>query len=703
MNDFQFIGYNYNLDLVFRNKNDDRFVGKKISEIKKSLIQGPETFFFFDTDEYILKENIWLCLVAFFSQPKEFKLSIGDFYNICTRNIPKTNKNNFLKIFSATAINIFIRYNLKIIDSGNEQLLNDLNKEFIDYNLDIAAKHVDEFTYKWSAPLQLSKLRRYFINKKIYSVKIPSAFFNPFDQSDIFCLPESFENFEVWSLMPESNLSKNNNNNEDAILFKIANDEFINNEFLENKPKQIYQGNRIKYQSILNFETNSVIPVDHYEPLQSRRKNLLLKNNDWEAFVSKLTSINKIDLFNILSVEQIDAIGMAISAFETTKGFILADETGMGKGRILAGCAKAFLNTNRNVIFITEKKSLFTDFWRDLMTLQILDIIKSPILLHPKGQIFSSDGAILFKNLTPNEFKKLFSEKNSNTKLIFTTYSQFNRDLKTSEKFDYLKNNLKDSLLILDESHNASGDSNTRKNIEKIISLAGRVLFSSATFSKTAANLTFYEAAFGFNKSEINIFTNSSVKNEKMLAHQVATGLIYDGTLIRREHIPEENIESILYNLDSEDLLNANKWRQDLSLFLESAYKLISLYSVLTNKESLWSQIGAFLSRTSKQLELLSKIPAAANLAKTLLDNNIKPVFAIESTFEAFLINIISQNIVYIEESEENDDNVEKIILAKKELKTKFSFSDMLKMTIDNIISDQEVMNIKSQEPMKLH
>ena len=44
----------------------------------------------------------------------------------------------------------------------------------------------------------------------------------------------------------------------------------------------------------------------------------------------------------------------------------IGDQTGQGKGRVLAALARYAALNNKPVVFFTEKANLFSDFWRDL-------------------------------------------------------------------------------------------------------------------------------------------------------------------------------------------------------------------------------------------------------------------------------------------------------------------------------------------------
>ena len=84
----------------------------------------------------------------------------------------------------------------------------------------------------------------------------------------------------------------------------------------------------------------------------------------------KYTTIK--DFCESFGKEQIDAIATAIWNFENTgNGIIVADQTGVGKGRIGAGLIRyCILHLKKVPIFFTEKKHLINDMYRDLIDIK---------------------------------------------------------------------------------------------------------------------------------------------------------------------------------------------------------------------------------------------------------------------------------------------------------------------------------------------
>lgn len=73
---------------------------------------------------------------------------------------------------------------------------------------------------------------------------------------------------------------------------------------------------------------------------------------------------------------------MAIDKMNSGRGFIIADQTGIGKGRQAASIIRYAVRNGHKPIFFTQKAGLFSDMYRDLKD------IGSPEL---KPFIFGSD------------------------------------------------------------------------------------------------------------------------------------------------------------------------------------------------------------------------------------------------------------------------------------------------------------------------
>jgi hypothetical protein len=75
------------------------------------------------------------------------------------------------------------------------------------------------------------------------------------------------------------------------------------------------------------------------------------------------------------AAEQVDALALALHNLEKGSGFIIGDQTGIGKGRVNAAIIRYALHNNLTPIFVTEKPNLYGDMYRDLKDVGIIDYL----------------------------------------------------------------------------------------------------------------------------------------------------------------------------------------------------------------------------------------------------------------------------------------------------------------------------------------
>lgn len=111
----------------------------------------------------------------------------------------------------------------------------------------------------------------------------------------------------------------------------------------------------------------SMVPVNMGNATAKALDRIVEEHAPIDGFVALSLDMTLQELEGYLSPEQIDAVGMGIAAMLRDREFILADQTGLGKGRVLAALALAPRVKGKNVVFLTEKANLFSDFWRDVV------------------------------------------------------------------------------------------------------------------------------------------------------------------------------------------------------------------------------------------------------------------------------------------------------------------------------------------------
>jgi hypothetical protein len=255
---------------------------------------------------------------------------------------------------------------------------------------------------------------------------------------------------------------------------------------------------------------------------------------DIDEYVAEALQMDPETLREKFSAEQIDALALAISNAEAGKGFIIGDQTGVGKGRVVAGMIKYALLNGKTPIFMTEKPNLYSDMIRDLDDIGMTDELALESN-NPKIIITNNNEPVpytLIRQVNGDPVEKDFilkapakDEKKSGYKLttlfkklreddslgrykvIFTNYSQTQMVNKApTERQAFLNHFGNDGYLILDESHNAGGTSKKSKSegegtgrssfIREMVNNSFGSFFSSATYAKRPDVMDLYSICF---------------------------------------------------------------------------------------------------------------------------------------------------------------------------------------------------------------
>lgn len=406
-----------------------------------------------------------------------------------------------------------------------------------------------------------------------------------------------------------------------------------------------------------------------YKPYQSQSKNPNLSawipneiessiNYFFSNFNKEISNIdnflldklkfNNLDiLYNSLSAEQIDAVATIIYQVENKKAVILADETGVGKGRTLASIYRYAKFNNKKVLFFTYNKDLFSDFIRDLEDIQINDYSKI-WALHNNVNIYNTKEEIIFKASKTKNIRRINEKNIDDIDLMFCNYSQINT-IKQKNKIEFLlKYCEKDTIIILDESHNACGNSNTRKNIEKLITKSLACVYASATFLKNEQEFELYQRALDSIDEQSLIFFKNTLEKENslILRSYITKFLISKGTLIRREHQPM----STTWEHHSIDFNQYNPRFEEVREIFNKVFNIIEetkkYQTVYEDLKGVWFSAGAHINRIFKNLLLLSKLDELINLIENDVNNNKKPVIVLESTFSSIINQLLDNNFL---------------------------------------------------------
>lgn len=271
--------------------------------------------------------------------------------------------------------------------------------------------------------------------------------------------------------------------------------------------------------------------------------------------------------------EQVDAIALAIDNIERGAGMIIGDQTGIGKGRVVAAVLRYARIQNRTPIFITEKPNLYKDMARDLedigegtleelrerilmtnadQTVPLNDDEESPINLRtPAAKTHNTSLLAVIEQDIPgvNGFRLPEGKQ-----YLFTTYSQMQKlkkQITARQKFLYAMS--EGAVLVFDESHNAGGtdsaggwgkkdkagpahDPLSRAGFARsIINQAHGVFYSSATFAKRPSVMDLYSKT-DMRLSVSNLpLADMIAKGGVPLQQIVSSMLVESGQMLRRE------------------------------------------------------------------------------------------------------------------------------------------------------------------------
>ncbi|MBY3151258.1 DEAD/DEAH box helicase family protein [Rhizobium laguerreae] len=283
----------------------------------------------------------------------------------------------------------------------------------------------------------------------------------------------------------------------------------------------------------------AMVPVNMKKPTAAALARIEEKHGQIDEFLAARLGYSLEKLEQVLSPEQVDAAAMAIAATYRDREMLLADQTGLGKGRVLASVMLAAAREGKTVVFITEKANLFSDIYRDLADIDAVAALGEPFLLNSGSSIIdltSVNGEKLYEALPDPELRKMIKAGKlpEDCRFLMCTYSQFNRMGSAKEKF--LSGVAKDAYVVVDEAHNAAGaDSNTSASLENGLAGAWGVIRSSATFARDGEALLKYPRVLppGLRSEDVRIALQAGGNS---MAEAVAQYLAEDGVLIRREH-----------------------------------------------------------------------------------------------------------------------------------------------------------------------
>lgn len=314
-------------------------------------------------------------------------------------------------------------------------------------------------------------------------------------------------------------------------------------------------------QSNNPFSLNSVIPAD-----QARAtKKALEKIGDVDSFlVDELGYNDADDMHHALASEQADSVALAIHQAKQGNAFIIGDMTGIGKGRQAAAMIRFAYKQGKIPVFITAKKALFSDMYRDLKSIGNSDL--RPFIWAAKDKEHSADmtdseGKLVYQLPSDKEQERVMDYLQKNGKLpdgydyIVTTYDSFSSGTMDYEdgkktvrkngkgskngqrKRDVLEAIAKNANVIMDESHKAGGQGSGSAYLQYVVPKLNAITFLSATYAKRPDNMPIYALRTSMNQAGMkpSELIDAIKRGGATLQEVMSQALTASGQFIRRE------------------------------------------------------------------------------------------------------------------------------------------------------------------------
>jgi len=417
---------------------------------------------------------------------------------------------------------------------------------------------------------------------------------------------------------------------------------------------------------------DTLAPVNMAKPMADSLEALEARVGPIDEFVTKELGFKPGELGNYIGAEQVDALGLAIDNIKRGRGFIIGDQTGIGKGRVNALVIRWAIKNGRMPVFVTEKPNLYKDMFRDLMDTGIADFLDAkPNILTTNASLnlpMEEGNGVVIKTGDPKAHNAFLSSQPSGYDMVFTTYNQMQtikgEDTARRKYLSNLAGRPNGIVMIFDESHNAGGNKAKGKGgkeeatgragfSRELIQKANGVFYSSATYAKRPDVMDLYAATdMSMAVDDIGDLAEAISKGRVPMQQAVASMLARAGQYMRRERsFAGINYNTPAVNVDRQNYDNISKALaaiQDLSSYAKAAAKQITkelrASGEMVGADGATGDAGAkstnftaIMHNVINQMLLAMKAPEAAKRAIEAIKRGEKPVLTVANTMEAFL------------------------------------------------------------------
>ena len=424
---------------------------------------------------------------------------------------------------------------------------------------------------------------------------------------------------------------------------------------------------------------------------------LTKRGHDFYSFLASETGMPLEKVSEVFTARQIVALTQSIIAHQKGNGFILGDQTGSGKGRVIAGMAMYSLNKGIRPVFITKDWKLYRDMLRDfndigmakhakrLSNTELLDDIKILATDETSPVDVNKDGFKIERMDKGGKKARSYADYD----MIFTTYNQLQpiAGKHRKSRHNLLRNIAADSMLLLDESHRAGGSSvsidkvSVSTFLREIMGEAhikqnkgeanGGVLYASATFAKTPDTISLYLSTH-IGKMLLNKEVTVDELNKVIKAGGYALTEVITKDLAKRGEYSRVELDMSDVNFEFEGVQVSHQTYNKVSGFFKELFDFSN--SIEDARGTLMASLGAdehgiiedykgkgqarinfvrfqnVMHNLRQQVLLSLKTKAMIASTKDIISKGHKPVVAVENTNEALLKYMVDEGKASINE-----------------------------------------------------
>lgn len=387
---------------------------------------------------------------------------------------------------------------------------------------------------------------------------------------------------------------------------------------------------------------------------------------------------------------QVDALALALGSMKRGDGFIIGDDTGVGKGRTAAALIAWAVKNDKVPIFFSYKSDLYSAMYDDMTDIGMESVVK-PMPTDADAVIKSRQGKLILKNNDRDAKRNLNHIIDNGTmpggnNALFSTYFQVNTPNLRREAIKRLVRDGK-AVLIMDEAHNSAGDSGTNKFFMSLLTgqgmfggnekdgfepppedwIAPPTVYLTATYAKRPSNMPVYI------RTQLRHAANSPGELVDLFGsggdvlQQIASEmLVSSGSMIRRERsyagvkfeyvVDEENAPRDARAVDQatavlRQIVYADRafgaWvksqdgQQAVGTLVPPGFEAIAAGTgadVAINKSEFTSVVHNYVG----QLLLATKVRKAVEMTVAAINSGQKPVLTLQNTMEAALSDYVA-------------------------------------------------------------